>query len=56
MSATSSGSVHPLLPPGKAHLIPVEILSEIFLLVLLDRPQAKERSAWSLCANAGILL
>jgi len=36
MSSTSSGSVHPLLPPGKAHLIPVEILSEIFLLVLLD--------------------
>jgi len=36
MSSTSSGSVHPLLPPGKAHLIPVEILSEIFMLVLLD--------------------
>jgi len=36
MSSTSSGSVHPLLPPGKIHLIPVEILSEIFLLVLLD--------------------
>jgi len=34
MSSTSSGSVHPLLPPGKAHLIPVEILSEIFLLAL----------------------
>jgi len=41
MSSTSSGSVHPLLPPGKAHLIPVEILSEIFLLVLLDRPLDK---------------
>jgi len=38
MFSTSSGSVHPLLPPGKAHLIPVEIFSEIFLLVLLDRP------------------
>jgi len=35
MSSTSSGSVHPLLPPGKIHLIPVEILSEIFLLVLI---------------------
>jgi hypothetical protein len=33
MSLTSSGAVHPLLPPGKIHLIPVEILSEIFLLV-----------------------
>jgi len=41
MSSTPSGSVHPLLPPGKAHLIPVEILSEIFLLVLLDRPLDK---------------
>jgi len=42
MSSTSS---HPLLPPGKAHLIPVEILSEIFLLVILDldRPEAKQR-------------
>jgi len=36
MSSTPWGSVNPLLPPGKAHLIPVEILSEIFLLVLLD--------------------
>ena len=43
MSLTSSGLVHPLLPPGEAHLIPVEILSEIFLLVILDRPEAKER-------------
>jgi len=34
MSSTSSGLVQPLLPPGKAHLIPVEILSEIFLLVI----------------------
>jgi len=37
MSSTSSGSVHPLLPPGKIHLIPVEILSEIFLLVLRNQ-------------------
>jgi len=37
-----SGPVHPLLPPGKAHLIPVEILSEIFLLVLRNRPRDKE--------------
>jgi len=36
MSSSPSGSVHPSLPLGKAHLIPVEILSEIFLLVLLD--------------------
>jgi len=42
MSPTSSGSVHPLLPPGKAHLIPVEILSEIFLLVLRDKIGYKE--------------
>jgi len=41
MPSTSSGSVHPLLPPGKIHLIPVEILSEIFLLVLLDGPGYK---------------
>ena len=41
-SSTSSGSVQPLLPPGSAHLIPVEILSEIFLLVLLDQPWHKE--------------
>jgi hypothetical protein len=36
MSSTSSDTVptHPLLPPGKARLIPVEILSEIFQLVL----------------------
>jgi hypothetical protein len=34
MPLTSSGAVRPILPPGKAHLIPVEILSEIFLLVL----------------------
>jgi len=40
-SSTSSGSVHPLLPPGKAHLIPVEILSEIFLLVIIGT-RAKE--------------
>jgi len=40
-SSTSSGSVHPLLPLGKAHLIPVEILSEIFLLVLRDWPVVK---------------
>jgi len=45
MPSTSSGSVHPLLPPGKAHFIPVEILSEIFLLVIRDdrRDKAKER-------------
>jgi len=42
MSSTSSGSVHPLLPPGKVHLIPVEILSEIFLLVLLVWPGGKK--------------
>jgi len=41
MSSTFSGSVHPLLPPGKAHLIPVEILSEIFLFVIQDWPAAK---------------
>jgi len=41
-SSTRSGSAHPLLPPGKAHLIPVEILSIIFLLVLLIRPGDKE--------------
>jgi len=34
MSSTSSRLVHPLLPPGKADFIPVEILSEIFLLVI----------------------
>ena len=28
--------IRPLLPPGKANLIPVEILSEIFLLALED--------------------
>ena len=38
----SSGSVHPLLPPGKAHLIPVEILSEIFQFVLLDESEDKK--------------
>jgi len=43
MSSTSSGLVHPLLPPGKADFIPVEILSEIFLLVIRDRSDAKER-------------
>jgi len=42
MSSTSSGLVHPLLPPGGADLIPVEILSEIFLLVILDQPEDKE--------------
>ena len=42
MSSSSSGSVHPLLPTEKAHLIPVEILSEIFLLVLLDRARYKK--------------
>jgi len=36
MSSTSSGLVHPLLPPGGADLIPPEILSEIFLLVIGD--------------------
>jgi len=39
MSSTSS---HPLLPPGGADLVPVEILSEIFLLVILDEPEDKE--------------
>jgi len=34
---------HPLLPPGKANLIPVEILSEIFLLIVQDRPWYRER-------------
>lgn len=29
---------HPVLPPGKAHLIPVKILSKIFLLVLQGSP------------------
>jgi len=43
MSSTSSGLVHPLLPPGKADFIPVEILSEIFLLVLLGWLEDKER-------------
>ena len=33
--------IHPLLPPGKAHLIPVEIISDIFLLVV--QGQAKYR-------------
>jgi hypothetical protein len=42
MSSNSSSAVHPLLPPGKAHLVPVEILSEIFLLVLQDAPLDKE--------------
>jgi hypothetical protein len=36
-----SGAIHPLLPPGRADLIPVEILSEIFLLVLQDWPWNK---------------
>ena len=36
-----STEIRPLLPPGKAHLIPVEILSEIFSLVLRDRPKHK---------------
>ena len=31
---TLPAAIRPLLPPGEAHLIPVEILSEIFLLVL----------------------
>jgi len=43
MSSTPSGSVHPSLPLGKAHLIPVEILSEIFLLVIRNNRWDKER-------------
>jgi hypothetical protein len=42
MPLTSSRAVRPILPPGKAHLIPVEILSEIFPLVLQDEPLDKE--------------
>jgi len=33
----------PLLPPGKADLIPIEILSEIFLLVVQDWSWCRER-------------
>jgi len=33
-SDSDSDSIRPLLPPGKADLIPVEILSEIFLVVV----------------------
>jgi len=35
----SDSEWRPLLPPGRAHLIPVEILSEIFLLALKDNDQ-----------------
>jgi len=35
--------IRPLLPPGKADLIPVEILSEIFLLAVQEQPRCRER-------------
>ena len=43
MPLPSSSKIRPLLLPGKAHLIPVEILSEIFLLVLRDQPLHQRR-------------
>ena len=42
MPLTPSSAVRPSLSPGKINLIPVEILSEIFLLVLQDWPWYKE--------------
>ena len=42
MHLTSSGVVHPLLPPAKVNRLPVELLSEIFLLVLQDQPRHQE--------------
>jgi hypothetical protein len=56
MPSTSSRAVRPILPPGKAHLIPVEILSEIFLLVLRDRPRYKETMALVCQRWHGIML
>jgi hypothetical protein len=41
MPFTSSGAVYPLLPPVNVHLIPVEILSEIFLIILQYWPWDK---------------
>jgi len=35
--------IRPLLPPGKADLIPVEILSEIFLLIVQNGSRYRER-------------
>jgi len=42
-SDSDSDSNRPLLPPGKADLIPVEILSEIFLLTLHDWWRDRDR-------------
>ena len=44
MHLTSSGVVHPLLPLGRANLnlMPVELLSEIFLLVIQNSPDDQE--------------
>ena len=44
MHSTSSGVVRPLLPPSRANLnlMPVEILSEIFLLVIQDWSGSQE--------------
>ncbi len=42
MSSSPSNTIRPLLLPGKAPLIPVEILSEIFLLVAEDRSWYKK--------------
>ena len=42
MHLTSSGVDRPLLPPAKVNRLPVELLSEIFLLVLQDKPNYQE--------------
>ena len=42
MHLTSSGVVRPLPPPAKVNRLPVELLSEIFLLVLQDQPHYQE--------------
>ena len=43
MPLTSSGVVRSSLSSGNVHLLPVELLSEIFLLILRDWPWFKER-------------
>src|SRR5258706_4529264 len=45
MPSNYSHMIRPLLLPGKAHLIPVEILSEIFMLVVQGVPRYKESLA-----------
>jgi len=42
-SDSDLSEIRPLLPPGKADLVPVEILSEIFLLAVQEQPRYRER-------------